>query len=105
MEIGSLEFDEIAYRIDSGLVCGYIQFRAGCLREVWDWVMEHGSLWLIVCSMHCYRHFNCLWISQILRAAGHLDPFGVRGTVDQYHPLQLKHCVLRPIRCRPGLCR
>ena len=46
-EIGSLEFDEIAYRIDSGLVCGYIQFRAGCLREVWDWVMEHGSLWLI----------------------------------------------------------
>jgi len=46
-ERSSVEFDEIAYCIDSGLICGYIQFRAGCLREVWDWVREYGSLWLI----------------------------------------------------------
>ena len=45
-EIGTVEFDEIAYRIDSGLVCGYIQFRAGFIHEVWDWVREYGSLWL-----------------------------------------------------------
>ena len=36
MEIGTVEFDEITYRIDSGLICGYIQFRAECLGEVWD---------------------------------------------------------------------
>ena len=33
-EIGTVEFDEIAYRVESGLICGYIQFQAGCLRKV-----------------------------------------------------------------------
>lgn len=44
-EIGAVEFDEIAYRVDAGLTCGYVQFRAGCMREVWDWVKCRGSLW------------------------------------------------------------
>jgi hypothetical protein len=46
MEIGTSEFDEIAPRIDSGVICGYIQFRTGCMAEVWDWMREHGTLWI-----------------------------------------------------------
>lgn len=43
----AVEFDDIAFRIDSGLICGYIQFRTGCLCDVLDWVKEHASVWLI----------------------------------------------------------
>lgn len=43
----TVELDDIAFRVDSGIISGYIQFRAGCLREVFDWVKEHASIWLI----------------------------------------------------------
>ena len=43
----TVEFDDIAFRIESGLICGYIQFRTECLRDVLDWVNEHATIWLI----------------------------------------------------------
>ena len=43
----TVEPDVIAFCIDSGLVCGYIQFRTESLRSVLDWVIEHATLWLI----------------------------------------------------------
>jgi hypothetical protein len=43
-----VELDDIAFRIGyDGLICGYIQFRTGCLRDIYDWVKEDASLWLI----------------------------------------------------------
>jgi hypothetical protein len=41
------EFDDIAFRVDSGIISGYIQFRTGYLRDTFDWVKEHASVWLI----------------------------------------------------------
>jgi len=43
----AVDFDDIAFRIDSGVICGYVQFRTACLRAVLDWVKEHATLWLI----------------------------------------------------------
>lgn len=42
----TIELDDIAFRINSGLISGYIQWRAGHLRDVQAWVLEHGTLWL-----------------------------------------------------------
>ena len=45
-EMGTVKFDEIAFRIESNIVCGYIQFRVGRLYDVWGWVQEYSSNWL-----------------------------------------------------------
>ena len=42
----TVDLDDIAFRIDSGIICGYVQFRTGCLRAVLDWVKEHATVWL-----------------------------------------------------------
>ena len=42
----TVELDDIAYRIDSGLVSGCIQWRTAHLHDIHTWVLEHGSLWL-----------------------------------------------------------
>ena len=42
-----VDIDDIGFRVDSGTICGYLQFRTGDLRGVWEWVQEHGTLWLI----------------------------------------------------------
>ena len=43
----AVEFDDITFRVDSGIISGYIQFRTGDLRNVLDWVREYATLWLI----------------------------------------------------------
>lgn len=43
----ALELDDIAFCVNSGIISGYIQFKIGFLREVFDWVKEHATLWLI----------------------------------------------------------
>ena len=44
--IGAVEFDEIAHRVDLGVICGYVQFRTGYTRQVWGWVVHCGLLWI-----------------------------------------------------------
>lgn len=39
------EFDDIAFRVDSGIISGYVQFKTGCLRDVLGWVKEYATLW------------------------------------------------------------
>ena len=59
----TVDFDDVAFRIDSGLICGYIQFRTGCLRAVLDWVKEHTTVWLIDSYGPVYFETNSTVIS------------------------------------------
>ena len=42
-----VELDDIAFCIGYSLICRYIQFQTRCLRDIYDWVKKHASLWLI----------------------------------------------------------
>ena len=44
--MATVKFDEIAYRIESNIICGYIQFRVDRLNDVWCWVTECSTNWL-----------------------------------------------------------
>jgi hypothetical protein len=50
------EIDDIAFRISSGFISGYIQWRTPCLRDIQEWIPQHASLWLT--DLHGPVHFE-----------------------------------------------
>ena len=67
----AVELDDIGFVIDGSFVCGYLQFRTGWLRSVFEWSRSVSELWLNDLYGPVYYETNALILNGDMLKAWH----------------------------------
>jgi len=85
----TVQLDDIAFHVDSGLICGYIKWQTPRLQDIQGWVLEHGTLWITDIHGPVYFETNSSVIGHHTIKAWHAMVCSAAGCVFLFSDLQI----------------